>query len=72
MNVSSAYRITLAGERERGRKQRNFEPKNAIHFVSKLIIFQKLESETGENLWRPRTDDYQFTKCSYSQIVFRP
>ena len=29
-NVSSAYRIAFAGERERDRKQRDFAPKNAI------------------------------------------
>ena len=49
-NVSSAYRIALAGERERGSKLRDFARKNAIHFVSKLIIFQQAESDTGENL----------------------
>ena len=49
-NVSSAYRIALVGERERGSKQRDFASKNAIHFVSKLIIFQKVESDTDENL----------------------
>ena len=49
-NVSSAHCIALAGERKRGSKQRDFAPKNAIHFVSKLIIFQKVESDTSENL----------------------
>ena len=57
-NVWSAYGIAFTGERERGRKQRDFAPKNAIHFVSKLIVFQKVESDTGENLGRPRTDVY--------------
>ena len=45
-----AHRIAFAGERERGSKQRDLAPKNAIHFVSKLIIFQKVESDTDENL----------------------
>ena len=49
-NVSSAHRIAFAGERERGSKQRDLTLKNAIHFVSKLIIFPKVESDTGENL----------------------
>ena len=39
-SVSLAYRNAFAGESERGRKQRDFAPKNKIHFVSKLIIFQ--------------------------------
>ena len=39
-SVSSAYRNAFAGETERGRKQRDLAPKNKIHFVSKLIIFQ--------------------------------
>ena len=59
-NVGSAHRIAFAGERERGRTQRDFAPKNAINFVSKLIIFQKVESDTGENLGWPRTEVYQF------------
>ena len=59
-NVASAHRIAFAGERERGRTQRDFAPKNAINFVSKLIIFQKVESDTGENLGWPRTEVYQF------------
>ena len=59
-NVASAHRIAFAGERERGRAQRDFAPKNAINFVSKLIIFQKVESDTGENLGWPRTEVYQF------------
>ena len=53
-NVTSAYRIAFARERELGRKQRSFAPKNAIHFVSKLIIFQTVESNTGETLGWPR------------------
>ena len=57
--VSSAYRIAFAVESKRGWKQREFAPKNAIHFVSKLIIFQRVESDTGENLERPRSDVYQ-------------
>ena len=48
-NVTSALRIAFAGERERGRTQRDFAPKNAINFVSKLIIFQKVESDIDEN-----------------------
>ena len=32
-NVSSAYRIAFAGERERDRKQRDFAPKNAIYLL---------------------------------------
>ena len=62
-NVSSAHSIAFAVEPERGRKQRDFAIKNAIHFVSKLIIFQKVESDTGtgENLGRPRSDLHQFT-----------
>ena len=36
-NVLSAYRIAFVGERERGRKQRDFAIKNAIRFVSQLI-----------------------------------
>ena len=57
--VLSAYRIAFAGESERGRKQREFAPKHAIHFVSKLIIFQRVESDTAENLGQPRSDVYQ-------------
>ena len=53
MIMSSAYRTALAEERERGKKQRDFAPKNAIRFVSKLIIFQngisKIRYGTGEN-----------------------
>ena len=60
-DVSSAYGIAFAGESERGRKQRDFAPKNAIHFVSKFIIFQKEESDIGENLGQPRSDVYQST-----------
>ena len=44
-NVSSAYGIAFAGECEQGRKQCNFAPNIAIHFVSNFIIFQKVESE---------------------------
>ena len=58
-NVSSVYRIAFAVERERGTKQRDFARKHAIHFVSKLIIFQNVESDTIKNLGRPRTDVYQ-------------
>ena len=54
-NVSSAYRIASAGEREPGRKQRDFAPKNAIHF-SKHFIFQKVKSDTDKNLGQARTD----------------
>ena len=49
-DVSSAYGIAFAEESKRGRKQRDFAPKNAIHFVWKFIIFQKVESDIGENL----------------------
>ena len=41
-SVSSANRTAFAGEHKRGREQRDFAPRNAIHFVSKLIIFQKV------------------------------
>ena len=47
-NVSSAYCTAFAGKRERGRKQRDFAPKSALHFVSKLIILQKVESLTSK------------------------
>ena len=57
--VLSAYRIAFAGERERGRKQHDFAPKNAIQYVPKLIIFQKIKSDIDENLGRLRTDVYQ-------------
>ena len=60
-NVLLEYSIAFAGERKRGRKQRDFAPKNAIHFVLNLIIFQKVKSDTGENLGRPRSDVYQST-----------
>ena len=60
-NVSLKYSVAFAGERTRGRKQHDFAPKNAIHFVLKIIIFQKVESDTGENLRRPRSDVYQST-----------
>ena len=56
--VLSAYRIAFAGEREWGRKQGDFAPKNAIYFVLKLIIFQKVESDMVENLGWSRTDVY--------------
>ena len=36
-----------------------FSPKNAIYFVSELIIFQKVESDTSENFGWPRSDGYQ-------------
>ena len=39
-NVLSAYYIDFAGERERGRKQRNFVSKIRDPFGSKLIIFR--------------------------------
>ena len=72
-NVSTAYRIAFAGERERGRKQRNFAPKNAIHLVLKLIIFQKVETDTGEYLGRPRSDmHHSRINCHHTQIEFRP
>ena len=57
-NVSSTHRISFAGEREPDRKQRDFAPKNEIHFASKLIIFQKVESDTAQNLGRTRSDVY--------------
>ena len=62
-NVSSAYRINFVGERERGRKQRGFPPKNAIHLVQNLSLFktEQVQSDTGENLGRPGSDVYQST-----------
>ena len=60
-NVSSANRIAFAGERKQGKTQCDFAPKNAINFVSKLIIFQKVESDNGKNLGWPKTEVYQFT-----------
>ena len=62
--VSSAYHIALARERERVRKQCDFAPKNAIHFVSKRIIFQKVESDTSENLQRPISDKVSVYKLN--------
>ena len=59
--VASTYGIAFAGESERGRKQRDFAPKNAIYFVSKFIIFQNVESDISENLGQPRSDVYQST-----------
>ena len=50
-NVLSAYCIAFAGERKRGRKQRDFAPKNAIHFVSKHS-FQKVESDIPKSRTR--------------------
>ena len=48
-NISSAYRIAFAGEHDPGKKLiAILHPKNAIHFVSKLFIFQKVESDTTE------------------------
>ena len=44
--VLSAYRIAFAGVLEQGRMQCDFAPKNAIHFVSKLMIFRKVESDS--------------------------
>ena len=58
-SVLSAYRIAFSGKRERGRKQHDFGPKNTIHFVSKLIIIQKIESDIGETLGRLRIEVYQ-------------
>ena len=54
--------------------KRDFVAKTAIDFVSKLIIFQKVESDTSENLGWPRFDDWHASrnKCHYSQIVFQP
>ena len=40
-------------------KSGQFAPKNTIHFVSKLIIFLKVEPDTGEILGQPRSDVYQ-------------
>ena len=40
----------------REKSQRDFAPKNAVHFVSKLIIFQKVESDTSKNLGQLRTE----------------
>ena len=44
-NVSPAYCIDFAGERERGRKQRNFVSKNAIHLVQNLSFFEMKQVE---------------------------
>ena len=61
MIVSRQHRIAFVGERKRGRKQRDFAPKNAIYFVSKLILskMEQVESDTGENLGKPRSNVYQ-------------
>ena len=59
-NVSSANRIAFTGECKQDKTQRDFAPKNAINFVSTLIIFQKVESDTGENLGWPKTEVCQF------------
>ena len=49
--MSCQHTALLLQENENeARKQRDLAPKNAIHFVSKLITFQKVESDTGENL----------------------
>ena len=73
-NVAFAHCIAFAGERERGRTQCDFAPKNAINFVSKLDIFQKVKSDTGENLGWPRTEVYISSqiKSHPIQIVFEP
>ena len=39
-NVSYAYRIAFGGERERGRKQRDFAPKNAIALFQTTSFFK--------------------------------
>ena len=72
-NVLSAYRIASVGEHKRGRKQGKFVPKNAIHFVRKLIIFQNGTSRisTNEN-WdnQHRTCIKPQIKCHSSPGVF--
>ena len=60
------------GERKRGKKQRDFARKNAIHFLSKLIIFQKVESDVGENSGRPRSDEYHELNVSIVKSYFDP
>ena len=67
-NVSSTNRIAFAGERKRGKTQRDFAPKNAINFVLKLIIFQKVESDTGENLGWPKTVVYQVHELNVTLV----
>ena len=58
----------FSGEHEACRKQRNFAPQNAIHFVSKLIIFQKVESEsdTAENLGQLRSDSIKISRKKFA------
>ena len=53
-NFSSAYLIAFEGESKRGRKQCDLAPKNTIHFVSKLIIFQEVGSDIDESWGQPR------------------
>ena len=62
-NVSSVYPVAFAGERERGRKQHDFAPKNAIHLFQNSSFFkmEEVESDTGEDLERPRSEAYQYT-----------
>ena len=57
---SSAYRIAFAGERERGRKQSDFAPKNAIHLFQNSLFsrLEEVELNTGENLGRPRSETH--------------
>ena len=59
-NVLSAYRIAFVGESKRGRKQRDFAPKNAIHLFqnSSISKMEKVESDACENLGRPRAEAY--------------
>ena len=69
---SSAYRIAFAGERERGRKQRDFVPKNAIHLFqnSSFSRMEEVELDTGENLRRPRSETYQFSNVTIIEPYF--
>ena len=48
-------------------KAARFCTKKCYPFVSKLIIFQKVESDIGENLGQPRPDLYQSTNYMSSQ-----
>ena len=47
-------------------------PKHAIYFVLKLIIFQKVESDTGENLGRPRSDVHHELNVTIVKSYFHP
>ena len=62
--VSSAHCIAFAGERERDRKKRNFAPttQSILFQNSSFSKMKQVESDTGENMGRPRSDGHQFTK----------